>query len=360
MRENGITLNDIVNKHDNKLGIKPYHKPHMVIPVSLKNYLDTEYYGLISLGTPAQNFKVLFDTGSANLWVPSPSCLSYACLIHRKYKSRQSSTYVANGTAFAIQYDTGSAVGFLSTDTLTIGSVKVVNQTFAETTQESSTTFVFAQFDGILGLAFQQDAIDQVVPPFYNMLAQGLLAKSVFSVYLNRNTTSGQIGGEVLFGGIDPAHYTGNIAYVPVTRQIYWQFTMASVQVGNDQGSTFCQNGCQAVADTGTSLIVGPTDEIDAINKLLGAEDIGSGEYSVDCTNVTALPTITFTIGGIGYALQPSQYILRETVLFVEICLSSFQGQNSSLWILGDVFIGAYYTVFDYGKKRVGFATTVN
>ncbi|CAG2119237.1 unnamed protein product, partial [Medioppia subpectinata] len=161
-----------------------------------------------------------------------------------------------SATAFAIQYDTGSAVGFLSTDTLTIGSVKVVNQTFAETTQESSTTFVFAQFDGILGLAFQQDAIDNVVPPFYNMLAQGLLAKPVFSVYLNRNTTTGgqTTGGELLFGGIDSARYTGNIAYVPVTQQGYWQFTMASVQVGNDQGSTFCQNGCQAVADTGTSL----------------------------------------------------------------------------------------------------------
>ncbi|CAF4181383.1 unnamed protein product, partial [Rotaria magnacalcarata] len=227
--------------------------------------------GNISIGTPLQWFMVDFDTGSSDLWVRSSHCTSN-CTGFRKYNSAASSTYVANGTQFTIVYGSGAfATGFLSIDTLTIDGIAVAHQAFGDCTDVYGMSS--DAFDGILGLGYPGATSDGEKLVFYNMWSLSLIPQPIFSFYLNPDPTAAS-GGELIFGSVDSTKYTGAIVYIPVVIQMYWEFIMTSVQVE----STIVTSSAYAVADTGTSLILGPTPSVAAINLALGGTyDSSSG-----------------------------------------------------------------------------------
>jgi cathepsin D len=330
----------------------------------LTNYLDAQYYGGITIGTPPQSFLVVFDTGSSNLWIPSVHCslLDIPCLLHSKYDESKSSTYHKNGTSFSIKYGSGACSGTLYIDDVKAGNKTAKQMTFGGATKEPGLAFVAAKFDGILGMGYPSISVDGVLPFFDTLMAQKAVEKPVFGFYLSRNDSAPE-GGELILGGTDPSRYEGSISYVNVTKKGYWQFAMDQVDIthaGTSMG-TFCKGGCQAICDTGTSLLAGPTDEINKIQTLIGAAPLVGGEYLVDCNKISKMPNVVFKLNGQDFVLTPEDYILKETAATETLCLSGFLGLDvpkpmGPIWILGDVFIGKYYTVFDRANDRVGFA----
>jgi cathepsin D len=332
----------------------------------LSNYVDAQYYGPISLGTPPQNFQVVFDTGSSNIWVPSSRCgfLDLTCLMHAKYTASKSSTYKKNDTAFTINYAVGSLSGVMSVDTCAVAGNKALSQPFAEATSFPGTTFMNVKFDGIVGMGFSANSINGAITLFDNLYNQGQLTAPVFGFWLNRDPNS-PIGGEIFFGYDDPNYYTGEMTFVDVTRALYWEFRMDGFETTvSGVKNQLCVGGCQAVADSGTSLVVIPVADAKKINQLLGATETsaGSGTYTFPCNVDTAkLPPVTFKLRGKDFTIQPNDYIVRMSATQ---CVSGFSGIDIAppagpLWILGDVFMGKWYTLFDSGNKRVGFATAV-
>jgi saccharopepsin len=249
------------------------------------------------------------------LWVPSTQCGSIACYLHSKYESSQSSTYKANGTEVSIQYGSGSISGFVSQDRLTIGDLTVKEQDFIEATEEPGLAFAFGRFDGILGLGYNTISVERIVPPFYNMISQGLLDEPVFAFYLS--DTDGE--SMATFGGIDDSHYTGKMTYIPLRRKAYWEVDLDELAYG-DTSVPLDMTG--AVLDTGTSLITLPSDLAELLNKEMGAKKGYNGQYTIDCATRSSLPDISFKLSGQTFAITPYDYILE----LQGSCISTFMG----------------------------------
>jgi len=304
----------------------------------------------VSLGTPPQAFKLLFDTGSSNLWVPSYSCTTLACFVHSTYNSAKSSTYVKNGTVFDIQYGSGACEGFVSQDTVTWGTYSIPKVLFAEITNLQGVGFVAGKFDGILGLAWQSISVNNM-PPAFNMLwAQGSLTSNLFSVYLSK--VAGSSGSVLILGGIQASLAKTAFNYVPLSNQTYWMIALGGASIN---GVAIPYTGLSGIVDTGTSLLVASHEIIDYMKLKIG-------EVNQNCSNLASLPTISFKINNIQYPLTPQQYVLQVSSQGQTACIMGLDGLDlpsylSKVIILGDVFIRAYYTIFDVGNSRVGFAT---
>jgi len=319
----------------------------------IKDYANAQYFGAISIGNPPQSFQVIFDTGSSNLWVPKVGCVHCGNPLFgrkHKYNHDKSTSYVADGADFAIMYGSGSVSGFWSVDSVVLADDLVIeSQRFAEVADAGGLgmAYTFGKFDGILGLGFTSISIDNTPTVFENAISQNVIDQPIFAFFLGDNGP-----GELTFGGYDVTKFEGDLKSVKLDKATYWQILVDGVNAGSYQA----EGPITAIVDSGTSLITGPKAEVAKLAKAVGATGNFMGEYTINCSKIPQMPDIVFTIDGTDYTLPGAATVIQSQ----GTCLFAFMGIDfpppGPQWILGDVFMREYYTVFNYVDQTVAFA----
>eukprot|EP00744_Colponema_vietnamica_P017869 GILI01025156.1.p1 GENE.GILI01025156.1~~GILI01025156.1.p1 ORF type:complete len:414 (-),score=27.07 GILI01025156.1:251-1492(-) len=344
----------------------------------LSNHLNTEYYGEISIGNPPQLFRVIFDTGSSAFWVYSSQCKTTACKLHRSFNSHASSTHASLHHMTSIQYGTGGITGISGEDVVRVSGIEIRRQPFLEVIDEDSPVFEHGPFDGVVGLGYKSST-DLTLPLMDNIITQWppLLPANQFSIFLGSGIHE---PSALLLGGADMRLAASDFVFSSVVQptDLYWKTGLQGVFVLNKplsfpllnvngsepwletpnlctltySASSSCP--CCAVIDSGTSLIGVPSA---AFKHLFPAVKVLE-----DCSNIDSLPSVVLMMNGHAFTLSPSDYVMQyATKNGGRLCTNGFvaldlEPPRGPVWVLGDVFMRKFYTLFDRDNDRLGFA----
>eukprot|EP00747_Dinoflagellata_sp_TGD_P166758 gnl/TRDRNA2_/TRDRNA2_190054_c0_seq1.p2 gnl/TRDRNA2_/TRDRNA2_190054_c0~~gnl/TRDRNA2_/TRDRNA2_190054_c0_seq1.p2 ORF type:complete len:500 (-),score=129.22 gnl/TRDRNA2_/TRDRNA2_190054_c0_seq1:99-1598(-) len=339
-----------------------------------------QYFGEVAVGTPSQRFTVIFDTGSGHLMVPSVKCESGACEHHKRFIANKSSTYVPIGWADSplvpatddtdrdtqvVNFATGDAVGQYSRDMVCLGTKDqpfCAMADFVEAIEESDNPFKDADWDGIVGLG--QGVSDAAEFNVFGVLAANstpALHKPLFAVYLGRQI---QDQAEITFGDVREERMASPLTWVPVYEDGYWQFQFQDVTIdGKPMGlcKKYGRRQCQGVLDTGSSLMMGPQQDLVPILKALNFPK----DTQQNCSRDQKFPTLGFVIANKTFTMKPDDYMDRSwdghpKESNTETCWAHLMPVGDTgrgpIFVLGMPFMRVFYTAYDVKAKKIGIA----
>lgn len=291
----------------------------------------TSYSGTISVGTPPQELRVVFDTGSGHVVLPAASCPSPSCLEHRRYNASASSTAThvnADGThvlkgelcdQVTIGFGTGKVTGeFVKEQVCLTGlsqrdglpsrgdSHLCVGMHVVQAVEMSAQPFQSFEFDGILGLGLASLSLSEEFSFFRWASSSGQLPASQFAFFLADG--EGAEGSEIALGGHDPARALEPLTWTPVSRPElgFWEVEILAVRVGGKELAMCQSGGCRGVVDTGASHLGVPALYDQDVAQLLTTAAGGL----TDCRLVEA-PLLEIEIPGRNLTLGPEHYMRR-------------------------------------------------
>lgn len=258
---------------------------------------------------------------------------------------------------FTTRYGSGSVTGDIYNAQIAVGKTYATFPIGVATKEQG---FNDGVSEGLMGLAYNGiSQIAKVTNKNANFMdaAFGNTQDCVVSFHLSQDVNN---KGQVTFGGVDTSKFVGEMLFVPLNSKSFWQFDFSDARfsvngvTGNLAGSF--QN---AIADTGTTLMIIDPTAADSINTQINARfDKKQGVALFDdCKKAMQGPNIKMSFQGINFELEPASYVVRQKS---GLCFSGIVGSKSKQGggqaILGDTFLKQYYSAFDKANHRIGFA----
>ncbi len=238
-----------------------------------------------------------------------------------------------------------------SKDTVEIDKHNVTNQVFGLADYIAPDSFEETEFDGICGLCTSGYSNIKGRTFLENLKAQEIIDQMLFSFYLVSPTQ-----GVLTIGDYSHEHYQGNLKWIKTEGYLEWELPLTGVQIGNHR-IDLENNG--VIIDSGTNMIMCPEGQFDTIIQKIDARKMMTHIYEVPCNLRKTLPIIDFNIGDHKFKLDGYGYTFVDEKDRCIVAFAPFNGGvlERTIWILGDVFIRAYFAAFDAEKKRIGLAT---
>lgn len=374
------------------------------VRVDLLNNNNSQYYGDFALGEPKQRFTAVFDTGSGITWVPGSRCQTSTCSEHHRFamgSSESSKEPAAEGEAGkspegSIHYGTGEVKYQDGADTLTFCDshkdpgchglkgkrLTVPKQPFGMSTAQTDYPFRILPFDGILGLAPSASSGSVM----HSLKEAKALDRNLFGIYLSEDPHR---SGSIDFGGVERARMAPHspLTWHKIQGDREWSLAMKDILV-DGKPLHLCDDRpggvCPAVVDTGSSLITGPTGEVEKLLSKVRTKE--------DCANLAKLPTISLRFADkdgmlTDYPLTPPEYTLRNLDEVPQTGNAEYLKEFPVLgagtdkvpevrprcdpglgvmdvpgkkWVIGDTFLRRYYSIYDDDQGLVGFVRSIH